>query len=284
MAERYKGSYRDQLDITEEETPAEQQTTTEDEDTTPPTTAEEVTFKKRYGDLRRYMAAEKKAWEGRENEFKRQLAELTTQTFRLPKNEQELDQFYKQYPDGAAFIETIAAKIADRKVSELGTKYDQQITELEKAREATVKERAYAELLKLQPEFEKIIADKKFQEWIDKQPQRIQDSLFKNDTDPEWASRTIDMYNLEAGDAVVRKVTKGKTEPSRERQAAAHVAPNNVAPEPTLTGDGKKIWRESEIKALGRAGKFTDEIDREVTIAMAEGRVIHDVTPPRRGR
>lgn len=270
---RYNGKYKDDLSKTVEE-PLEE--TLPQIEQTPVVAQDNNNWEKRYGDLRRHLSKLETTWKGEKDELKRQVAELVTSSIKMPKNEQELEAFYKQYPDGAAFIETIAAKIAERKVSELGEKYDTQLSDLEKARNDTVKERAYQELLKLHPDFEKIIVDKQFEQWIEKQPKSIKDSLFENDTDFNSASRSLDLYKLETEKAVVRKVNKK----SDDLGAAAFVTPTAPASEPLLSGDGKKIWKESEIKKLS-SHQF-EEVEAEITRAAREGRVMHDLTPNRR--
>jgi DNA polymerase II small subunit/DNA polymerase delta subunit B len=84
-----------------------------------PTNAEEKTFKKRYSDLRRHQQQQAE-------EFKKQIAELRTQLdtatkkeMKLPKSDEDIEQWTKDYPDIAAIVETIAMKKASEQASAL---------------------------------------------------------------------------------------------------------------------------------------------------------------------
>ena len=71
---------------------------------------------------------------------------------------------------------------------ELGT-----IKEREKVLE---KQKAYEELLRLQPEFAELKSDEKFLAWLEEQPASIADGIYKNNTDAHWAARVIDSTKL----------------------------------------------------------------------------------------
>jgi flagellar motility protein MotE (MotC chaperone) len=73
---------------------------------------EERTFKKRYGDLRRHL--QKKEDEHRKEllTIREQLSNLTKTQVRLPKTDEEIDEWANKYPDVAKVVETIATKKA----------------------------------------------------------------------------------------------------------------------------------------------------------------------------
>ena len=90
---------------------------------TEPTNAEEKTFKKRYSDLRRHQQQQAE-------EFKQQIAELRTQLdsatkkeMKLPKSDEDIEQWAKNYPDVAAIVETIAMK----KAREQSTEFEERV-------------------------------------------------------------------------------------------------------------------------------------------------------------
>ena len=79
--------------------------------------AEEKTFKKRYGDLRRHAQKQKAEFEKELADIRAQLAQTAQEQIKLPKSEEEIDAWAKEYPDVAAIVETIASKKAKEQQS-----------------------------------------------------------------------------------------------------------------------------------------------------------------------
>ena len=77
-----------------------------------PANAEEKTFKKRYGDLRRHTQQKEKDFQKQIDELKNQLDTATRKEMKLPKSDEDLETWAKEYPDVAAIVETIAIKKA----------------------------------------------------------------------------------------------------------------------------------------------------------------------------
>ena len=75
---------------------------------------EELSFKKRYGDLRRHMASKDKETEERIKALEDQLSKATRNELVLPKSEEEIAEWTKKYPDVAGIVETIADKKLDK--------------------------------------------------------------------------------------------------------------------------------------------------------------------------
>lgn len=277
MAKTYSGKYRDDLDKEDdqEQTPNTGETGVQQDKTVAALSPQEQTWEKRYADLRRHDATKEAGWNTERQELKRQVAELMSSQVKLPKSDEELEEWKKQYPDGAAFVETLARKIAEEKAVAIRAETSEQLKELNKAKHDTIKERAYQELLKLQPDFETIIADEKFKEWIKTKSKKIYSSLYENDTDYQAASESIDLYRLETEKAIVKKAT-----PIRgDKAAALAVTTSGPSPEPTTSIDGRKIWKESEIAKLNP--REYDQLDEQITIAYHEGRVLNDMTKAR---
>ena len=87
-----------------------------------PTNAEEKTFKKRYGDLRRHSQKQQKDFDEKISALQKQLDESTKSQIELPKTEEELEEWSKEYPDVAAVIETIAIKKSREQSKEIETR------------------------------------------------------------------------------------------------------------------------------------------------------------------
>ena len=77
-----------------------------------PTGAEEKTFKKRYSDLRRHQQKQAEEFKTELAELKAQLSAATQKEMKLPKSDEDIEQWAKNYPDVAAIVETIAMKKA----------------------------------------------------------------------------------------------------------------------------------------------------------------------------
>ena len=74
--------------------------------------AEERTFKKRYGDLRRHSQEKEKEYQKQLDDLKGQLEKATKKEMKLPKSEEDIEEWAKEYPDVAKIVETIAIKKA----------------------------------------------------------------------------------------------------------------------------------------------------------------------------
>jgi hypothetical protein len=84
-----------------------------------PTSAEEKTFKKRYSDLRRHQQKQAEEFKAELDALKRQLSEATKKEMKLPKSDEDIEQWASEYPDVAAIVETIAMKKAREQSSAL---------------------------------------------------------------------------------------------------------------------------------------------------------------------
>ena len=87
-----------------------------------PASSEEKTFKKRYGDLRRHTQEKEREFQKQLEELKSQLDTATRKEMQLPKSDEDLEAWAKEYPDVAAIIETIAAKKAQEQSKENAAK------------------------------------------------------------------------------------------------------------------------------------------------------------------
>ena len=157
-----------------------------------PTNAEEKTFKKRYSDLRRHQQKQVEEFKTELAELKRQLSDATKKEMRLPKSDEDIEEWAKEYPDVAAIVETIAMK----KASEQSSALEERIKAIDEMQLSATKEKAEAELMRLHPDFDDIRDSDEFHEWADSQPKWVQDALYENDNDARSAARAIDLYKL----------------------------------------------------------------------------------------
>ncbi len=222
---------------------------------------EELSFKKRYGDLRRHMASKDKETEERIKALEDQLSKATRNELVLPKSDDEIAAWTKKYPDVAGIVETIA----DKKARERSTDLDKRVQDIEKMRVDAVKEKAEAELMKLHPDFMDIREDDKFHDWADEQPKWVQDALYENVDDAKSVARVIDLYKIDAGI---------KTKKSDGKSAASAV--NTRSKTTPTSDDSNNNWRESQIEKM--SDKEYAKNQESIMEAMRTGKFVYDLS------
>jgi len=165
------------------------------EDEEEPKTAEEKTFKKRYGDLRRHSQEKEKEFQKQLDDLKSQLSKATKKEMKLPKSDEDISEWAKEYPDVAAIVETIATK----KAREQSEDIEKRIKEIDERDANSIKEKAEVELLRLHPDFADIRESDEFHDWAEEQPKWVQNALYENDNDAKSAARAIDLYKADKG-------------------------------------------------------------------------------------
>ena len=242
---------RGEVEETAEETEAE------------PEGAEEKTFKKRYSDLRRHQQQQA-------DDFKKQIAELRTQLdaatkkeMKLPKSDEDIEQWAKEYPDVAAIVETIAMK----KASEQASALEERIKVIDEMQLSATKEKAEAELMRLHPDFDDIRDSDEFHEWVESQPKWVQDALYENDNDARSAARAIDLYKADMG--------IGKKKPKSDKEAAKSVATKNSRSKPQ-EDEASTYIKESEVQKMSPQ-EYEAKSD-EIMEAIRSGKFVYDVS------
>jgi len=228
--------------------------------------AEEKTFKKRYGDLRRHAQKQKAEFEKELADIRAQLAQTAQEQIKLPKSEEEIDAWAKEYPDVAAIVETIASKKAKEQQSHL----EARMKEIDEMQNAATRDKAEAELLSIHPDFEQIRDDDAFHDWAEEQPKWVQQALYENEADARSAARAIDLYKADKG---LTKAGKKRGRPSNEdRDAAMDVSVRSNVQMPKEKG----TISESEVAAM--SDRQYEKMSDEIADAMQEGRFIYDIS------
>ena len=158
-----------------------------------PTNAEERTFKKRYSDLRRHQQKQTDELKAEINTLKLQLEQSTKKQIKLPKSDEDIETWARDYPDVAGIVETIAIK----KAAEQQASLEEKVKALNDMQQSVTKQRAETELLQLHPDFDDIRNDDDFHTWAEEQPTWIQNALYENDDDAHSAARAIDLYKAD---------------------------------------------------------------------------------------
>ena len=227
-----------------------------------PTNAEEKTFKKRYGDLRRHMQDKEKEFQDQLNELKKQLTDATRKEMKLPKSDEDIEEWAKDYPDVAAIVETIAMK----KASEQAAGLEERMKMIDEMQQAASKDKAEAELMQLHPDFDEIRDSDDFHEWAEQQPKWVQTALYENDNDARSAARAIDLYKADRG--------IGKKKASN-KDAAKSVDTKNTRSKPQESEESTYL-RESQVQKMS-AQEYEARSD-EIMEAIRSGKFIYDMS------
>ena len=228
-----------------------------------PTNAEEKTFKKRYSDLRRHQQKQAEDFKSELAELKRQLADATKKEMKLPKSDEDIEQWAKNYPDVAAIVETIAVK----KAREQSTALEEKLKAIDEMQNSATKEKAEAELMRLHPDFDDIRDSEEFHEWAEAQPKWVQDALYENDNDARSAARAIDLYKADMG--------IGKKKPKSDKDAAKSVPTKDSRSKPQEDETSTYI-KESEVQKMSPQ-EYEAKSD-EIMEAIRSGKFVYDIS------
>ena len=262
MNKRYKRESIEEVDKEIEELEAQRNqqepevTEEQEEDLNP----EEKTFKKRYGDLRRHTQQIQEQHTGELRKLQQQVESLTRKQVKLPKTDEELEEWSEKYPDVAKIVETIATK----KALEARKDVEEKLKYVDEMQTKVQVEKAENELSKLHPDYIDLRMSEEFHQWVTEQPKWIQSALYENDTDHLAAAKAIDLYKLET-----KKVTKKDT-----KEAAKSVSNTKRSDEPTASN--RNVWSESRVKGL--SAKDWDRYEEDIQTAVKEGTFVYDLT------
>ena len=229
-----------------------------------PTGAEEKTFKKRYSDLRRHQQKQAEEFKTELAELKAQLSAATQKEMKLPKSDEDIEQWAKDYPDVAAIVETIAMKKAREQSSAL----EERMKAIDELQVSATKEKAEAALMQMHPDFDEIRDSDSFHEWAEEQPKWVQDALYENTEDARSASRAIDLYKSDRGIAKAAKKTNDK-------DAAKSVGTKSTRTRPE-TDETSNYLKESQVNKMSSQEyeKYADDIMESIRT----GKFIYDIS------
>ena len=222
---------------------------------------EEKSFKTRYGDMRRHLAAKEKEYNAKIKELEDKLGQ--TEKLVPPKSDDDIAAWAEKYPDVAGIVETIA----DKKAKQMFDKANLQIEELNKAKEEATRSRAENEIREAHSDFDKLRDSDEFHNWVEEQPKWVQNALYENTDDAASVIRVIDLYKVDNG--LTRSDTKNK------RKAAASLVDrgSKTKVDPTEMSDRIK---ESDIAKMSDA-EYAKHADK-ITEAHRSGKIIYDLS------
>ena len=229
-----------------------------------PTSAEEKTFKKRYSDLRRHQQKQAEEFKVEIEKLKEQLSDATKKEMKLPKSDEDIEKWAKEYPDVAAIVEPIAMKNA----REPSVALEERLKAIDDMQISATKEKAEVELMRLHPDFDEIRDSDDFHEWAEEQPKWVQEALYENDNDARSAARAIDLYK---SDRNIGKEKKSKT----TKGAAEAVNTKNTRTKPQ-ENEASSYLKESDVQKMS-AQEYEKKSD-EIMEAIRSGKFVYDIS------
>ena len=230
-----------------------------------PENAEEKSFKKRYGDLRRHQQEKEKELSAKIEALQSQLSEATKKEINLPKSDEDIEAWAAKYPDVAAIVETIAIKKAKEQAAVL----EERVKAVDELQMTASREKAEAELLRYHPDFEDIRETDDFHNWVNEQPQSIQDALYENASDARTAARAIDLYKAD------KNITTKKKTKNTDKDAARSVNARNSRSKPD-TSDGSRAILESEVQKM--SAQEYEKMSDDIMEAIRTGNFVYDLS------
>tara|TARA_R100001082_G_C4361454_1_gene159568 strand:- start:732 stop:1592 length:861 start_codon:yes stop_codon:yes gene_type:complete len=225
---------------------------------------EEKTFKKRYGDLRRHSQQKEQELKDKIRDLEGQISTATKEAIKLPKSDDELAAWTKEYPDVAKVIETIATK----KALELDKGMEDRLKAIAEKEAEAKRMTAESQLLQLHPDFEDIRNDEEFHGWVERQPSWVQKALYENETDARSAARAIDLYKVDM------KIADTKKEKS-DKGAASLVTAKNTSNIAKTKSSQSNQWRESQVAKM-KAHEY-EKNEKAIDEAIKSGNFIYDL-------
>ena len=230
-----------------------------------PENAEEKSFKKRYGDLRRHQQEKEKELSAKIEALQAQLSEATKKEINLPKSDEDIEAWAAKYPDVAAIVETIAIKKAKEQAAVL----EERVKAVDELQMTATREKAEAELLRYHPDFEDIRETDDFHNWVNEQPQSIQDALYENASDARTAARAIDLYKAD------KNITTKKKTKTTDKDAARSVNARNSRSKPD-TSDSSKAILESDVQKM--SAQEYEKMSDDIMEAIRTGNFVYDLS------
>jgi len=249
------GSEEGEADEVEADAPIEVEATEEEDENL---SREEKSFKKRYGDLRRHLAAKEKEWESRIESL-----ESSPTSIRPPKSNEDIEAWSAKYPDVAAIVESIA----ERKATEKFASAEGRLKEFDEANYEAARTKAETEISKAHNDFDDLRASDGFHDWVEDQPKWVRDALYENSDDAKSVIRVLDLY----------KVDNGLTPSAKKASAkdAAKTVSKRTRTSVDAEGTGQMI-KESNVAKMSDK-QFEDNYEA-IQEAMQSGKFVYDIS------
>ena len=227
---------------------------------TKPASREEESFKKRYGDLRRYSQEKEREWQ---EKFDALEAKLSNPATAMPTSDEDLEAWINTNPDVARIVQTLVAKEAEKRIK--GT--EDKIRKIDEDRYELTRQKAEQAIRDAHSDFDSIKESDDFHDWADDQPKWVQDAIYENADDPRSVIRVIDLY----------KVDKGLTKNAKKQQDRDAVSLVKSKSRPNLDDDSGEVAY-SESKVAKMSDKEYEKHQDKIMEAMRTNKFKYDLS------
>lgn len=225
-----------------------------------PLNREEESFKKRYGDLRRYSQEQEKRLQEQIDALK---AQLNNSSAALPTSEEDLEAWITKHPDVAAIVQAMAAREAEKRVK--GT--EEKLRQIDEDRYELTRQKAEQAIREAHSDFDNIKTSDDFHDWAEEQPKWVQDAIYENSDDARSVIRVIDLYKADKG------LTKSAKK-QQDREAASFVKAKGKT---NLDDDtGAATYSESRVAKM--SNKEYEQHEAKILEAMRTGTFKYDLS------
>jgi hypothetical protein len=250
------------------EEPAEEKETTEvvteTEEKTPEEddsklSKEESTFKKRYGDLRRYQQEQ-------DTKHKAEIESLKdggAKGIAPPKSDEDIEAWASKYPDIAGIVETIA----QRKAQEMFKQTDSRFKELDDLNYETKRSKAEIEIRKVHTDFDTLKKADAFHDWVDEQSDWVKNALYDNQEDAKAVISVINLYKMDNNLTPAAKKQNA-------RDAASDVKSKGGTTKLDADGTGKQF---SESQVARESDAWYAKNEEAIMAAISSGNFKYDM-------
>jgi hypothetical protein len=226
-----------------------------------PLNREEESFKKRYGDLRRYSQEQEKRLQEKIDALEARLNSSTATN--LPTSEEDLEAWITKHPDVAAIVQAMAAREAEKRVK--GT--EEKLRQIDEDRYELTRQKAEQAIREAHSDFDSIKTSDDFHDWAEEQPKWVQDAIYENSDDARSVIRVIDLYKVDKG---LTKAAKKQ----QDREAAAFVKAKGKT---NLDDDtGAAVYSESKVAKM--SNKEYEQHEAKILEAMRTGTFKYDLS------
>lgn len=232
---------------------------------------EEEMWKQRYADSRRGVQKLQEEHKRELEELRQEVRRLASKSVEPPASDEDIETWSQKYPEFSRIFRTSIVKEVEKATAE--TK--KELTRIkEKEQEVSVRE-ARQNLKELHPDLDVLFkSGSDFEAWLRKQPQSMQDKIFKS-LDVGEADLVISKFKQQAG-----KSTKAKEAEDDDTDAvnAAKVVRKTVA-NATFDNDAEYDFSESQIKReSGKDRNWFAKNEAKIMDANRKGRILMDLT------
>lgn len=233
----------------------------------PAKTVEEETWKKRYGDQRRYLDQIRSESNGKIAELEAKLDQALRGQIKAPKSKDEIESWAKEFPEFAGILEGL---VQDR-IEKATRSTKDELSRIQEQQKNIDLEKAKLELKQIHPDFDSLVNDENFHAWLQGQDDEFQRAIY-SELNVRKAAFVISMYKSETG-------TKSKVDEGDDPREVAKVAKRSKTTFEPVEDYGDFEFSESQIEKESKKNpRWFDQNEDKIMSALRRGKVLMDIS------